>query len=927
MKQFNALTISFFLAASLIAASAFVSYSLNSQQNQQFRRLFESEIGKIRAEAQSELANKLTYLERLADRWDHHNRIPQEEREQEFKNFFADYSGFESVAWLDSSLETKWFLSAGLNGKIVNKIIPNIRSQFLKSKNQKLSQIIGIIPDTESPIFLLYVPLYLGKKFDGLFLLSGNAKKFWDSIVFGINTDEFSLSVLSGDREIYSLNKRDKILHDWEFNDEVNLLSLQWKLKLWPQEELMLQKKSPLPFVVLMAGILMACLLGLVTYLAQKARRQTSDLEETNQTLEREVEEHAEARSELKKYQDHLENLVEEKTQTIEDSNKKLVETQQRLDLAISGSNEGIWDWPDLQKDEEWWSHQFYKLLGYEFEEITASYSQFKKLLHPTDLALTIEAIKKHFENSDPYDVEFRLKTKSGEYRWFHARGDTIRDKNGKPIRMAGSLQDTHDRKIAEVELQLAKNEAEVANKTKSAFLANMSHEIRTPLNAILGYAQILQRQKNLNPDQIKSIKTIMKSGDHLLKLINDVLDISKIEAGRMEVHPTDFDLIELINGITEYFENQCVQKNLEWNFKGLESGSIMVQGDETKLRQILINLLGNSLKFTDSGQVSFLVTQKEADLYRFEIADTGQGISEDAQKSLFEPFRQHEEGLKKGGTGLGLAIVKNQIELLGGRLELESRIGHGTRFFFSLKLKPSQVKTLRGLRSKRTSEVLRLAKGQDIKVLVVDDIETNRDILSEVLTDLGVEVQVSVNARDAIGMIENQKFDVVFMDILMPEMDGIQATREIRRNISSNELKIVAITALGLEEKRKMALDAGCDDFLTKPFRVEKLVDSIAKLLPVQFTFSEDSAVAPKEDVPLDMSKVHIPQELLKPLKEAVGLCSVTQIEQLLIEVESIDEECSKMVTEFRELLNSYNVEGMIEFLNQLDRTNQKVK
>ncbi len=925
MKLFNSRNIPGILAASLILASIYLSHFINLHQTQQLRQIFQSELGKIRTEAQTALVVNLTFLERFAARWQSRDRLPKQEWEQELGNFFSDQRGFKAGAWVNASMKPKWVLNTIGSSKIVEKILPKIRPLLERSTDQKLTQVIEVLPKLESTDFIFFVPVYINGEFDGFFLLVGGFKGFWDSVVFGINSNEYSLSVFSDDREIYKLNKSKNFLAEWEFKDEVVLLGLQWKLKLWPQEKFMLQKKSPLPFVVLIAGILTACLLGLATYFAQKAWKQAKDLETTNLKLGREIEGHGQARGELKNYQDHLENLVEEKTQAVEDTNKKLINIQQRLDLAISGSNEGIWDWPDFNKDEEWWSPQFYNLLGYDFEEIEASYSQFKKLMHPTDLSRTVEAVKDHFENSAPFDIEYRLKTKSGKYRWFHAKGDTIRDENGKPIRMAGSLQDIHDRKIAQVELQQAKNEAEVANKTKSAFLANMSHEIRTPLNAILGYAQILQRQKNLNPDQIKSIKTIMKSGDHLLMLINDVLDISKIEAGRMEVYPTDFDLTELIAGIAEYFENQCVQKNLRWNFNGLGNNPIMVKGDETKLRQVLINLLGNSVKFTDSGQVSLLIDRNEPNLYRFEIADTGQGISEEAQKSLFEPFRQHEEGLKKGGTGLGLAIVKNQVQLLGGKLELESKIGQGTRFFFSLQLMPSEEKAIRNLRTKRTSEVLRIAEGQELKALVIDDIETNRDILSEVLNDLGIDVQVSANAKDGIQLIENSKFDIVFMDILMPEMDGIEATKQIRKSFSSNQLKIVAVTALGLEEKRKIALEAGCNDFLTKPFRVEKLVNSLAKLLPVEFTFSEDDTMEPKEIRPLDISKIQIPDEILTPLKDAVELCSVTQIEKLLMDVESIDEECSKMADEFRALLSNYNVEGMIELLNQLDKANQK--
>jgi CheY-like chemotaxis protein len=235
-------------------------------------------------------------------------------------------------------------------------------------------------------------------------------------------------------------------------------------------------------------------------------------------------------------------------------------------------------------------------------------------------------------------------------------------------------------------------------------------------------------------------------------------------------------------------------------------------------------------------------------------------------------------------------------------------------------------VKANQSSQLKGAPEVLCIAKGQELKALVIDDIQTNRDILSEVLRDLGIDAQVSASAKDGIALIEKIKFDIVFMDILMPEMDGIEATKEIRKNISSVELKIVAVTALGLEEKRKIALEAGCDDFLTKPFRVEKLVNTIAKLLPVEFIYSENKTSEANEKLPLDISKIKIPHELLNSLNDAVGLCSVTQIEELLIEVGNIDEEYSRLVDKFKELLGLYDVDGMVELLRQLDQANQKV-
>jgi sensor domain CHASE-containing protein len=302
MKLLNSRNIPFFLAASLIIAFIYLSHFINLQQTQQLRQIFQSELGKIRTEAQTTLVDNLTFLERFADRWKSRNRIPKQEWEQELGNFFSDQRGFKSGSWLNASMEPNWVFNTDGSSKIIEKVLPKVRPLLERSTDQKLTQVIGVLPEFESTYFIFFVPVYLDEEFDGFFLLVGSFKEFWDSVVFGVNAEEYLLSVYSGDREIYSLNKSKNFLSEWEFKDEVGLLGLQWELKFWPQKEFMLQKKSPLSFVVLIAGILTACLLGLATYFAQKARKQAKDLKSTNLKLGREIEEHGQAREELKNY-------------------------------------------------------------------------------------------------------------------------------------------------------------------------------------------------------------------------------------------------------------------------------------------------------------------------------------------------------------------------------------------------------------------------------------------------------------------------------------------------------------------------------------------------------------------------------------------------------------------------------------------------
>jgi len=461
------------------------------------------------------------------------------------------------------------------------------------------------------------------------------------------------------------------------------------------------------------------------------------------------------------------------------------------------------------------------------------------------------------------------------------------------------------------IQLQKAKEVAEAANQEKSIFLANMSHDIRTPLNAIFGYAEILQRDKDLQPHQRESVSTIENSGRHLLALINDILDISKIEVGRMELQNTNFDLNEMIKGLSIMYQIRCEEKGLTWRVEGLDNRQILVHGDEGKLRRVLSNLLGNAVNFTESGEVTLQVSEEEPNRFLFEVIDTGAGIPQEDQEVIFKPFQQSEEGAMKGGTGLGLAIAKRYIELMGGNLALESEPKAGSRFFFTVPLPPSTGDV--SLSSNDGKQIVHLADGYQVKALVADDTKENRDVLSKILSDIGVEVMLAENGQEAVEMVRSHQPDIVFMDIRMPVMDGIEATKQILEEFGLDRLKIVAISASALAHQQEKYSEVGFDAFIAKPFLAEQVYDCLANLLHIEYEREIDDSPE------LELSEIVIPEELLQRLKAAAEIYNVTKLPDYLDEVESLGPAGKRLAKHLRTLIRNYDMETILALLSQI--------
>jgi PAS domain S-box-containing protein len=537
-------------------------------------------------------------------------------------------------------------------------------------------------------------------------------------------------------------------------------------------------------------------------------------------------------------------------------------EANSRFDLVNQATNEGLWDMvvfdqlnPVHENSPIWYSSKLRGLLGYNDEnDFPSLVSSWMYSLHPEDRDMSVKLFIDHVADitgETTYNIESRMKLKSGKYRWFNAVGTTLRDENGLPLRIAGSIRDITERKQAEDALRMAINsaekarkQAEIANQAKSTFLANMSHELRTPLNGILGYTQILSRDKEITSKQLEGINIIQRSGEYLLTLINDILDLSKIEADRVELYPVDIHFAEFMQGIVELFQMRAEQKGISFIYEPLNTLPAGVRADEKRLRQVLINLLANAIKFTNLGGVCLRVGYNQG-LLRFEIEDTGVGIPEEDLEKIFLPFQQSGDKYSKAeGTGLGLSITKRIIEMMHGQLEVKSTYGRGSVFWFELAL--PEVSNL--LTHKQTHQKVITGFAEASKnILVLDDKMENRLVLKHLLTPLGFNIIEADNGKEGLSQLNQNQIDIILTDLVMPVMDGFEFARRVRGMEKYQSLPMIAVSASVFDYHQQQSVEAGCNEFIPKPVRADVLLASLQRYLHLTWLYDREQQTTTK--------------------------------------------------------------------------------
>jgi PAS domain S-box-containing protein len=574
-----------------------------------------------------------------------------------------------------------------------------------------------------------------------------------------------------------------------------------------------------------------------------------------------------------------------------------LRKSEERFDLAVRGSSDGLWDW-NVPWDELYLSPRCKELMHAEQLQTIGRFEAWSRCILADDRVGVEKALQRHFRDRAPFDVECRIRTPSSEIRWLRVRGQAVWNERGEAVRIAGSITEITQQKqtietllrlqgIAEAksqieaqaaqlatktaELEHARAASEAANRSKSEFLANMSHEIRTPMTAILGYSDLLANPSLSTEDRLDGVQRIRQNGRHLLAILNDILDISKIEAGKMTVERIECRVPEIVTEIAALMRPRAVEKGLDLRVEFAGRVPATVRSDPTRLRQILMNLMGNAIKFTERGSVRLLVgmqrlAPESCSRIVFEVVDTGIGMGREQIASLFKPFTQGDPSMARrfGGTGLGLIISRRLAEMLGGTISVTSQPGQGTTFRVEIETGPldgvGMILPIEGAELLPPDDAppghdARSGVGGDllagVRILLADDARDNRKIVSYHLRRAGATVDLAENGRMATDAVLSaaaslQGYDIVLMDMQMPELDGFAATRCLREGGFLRP--IIALTAHAMTGDREQCLAAGCDDYATKPIDPQQLLLTISRWVGRRAAVDQVAAALPRK-------------------------------------------------------------------------------
>ncbi|WP_371869748.1 response regulator [Duganella flavida] len=603
--------------------------------------------------------------------------------------------------------------------------------------------------------------------------------------------------------------------------------------------------------------------------------------------------------------------------------------SEERLQIASSAAAIGIWDW-NIVTDEMVWDEQMYRLHGLDGGTVQSPVDNLRERLHPDDAIPTVMLLQQALKGTAEFDVEFRVIWPDGSLHYLKADAMIFRDADGQPMRMVGVNYDVSASRTAEAELRrhrihleelvaertnalsVAVRQAQGANRAKSTFLANMSHELRTPLNSVIGFSRLMADSKNMLPEEKRNLAIIHRSGQHLLTLINDILELSKIEAGRAVLQTEVVNLNDMLQEVMDMVSMRAGQTGVELvlDSAGLPASARV---DGTKLRQVLLNLMSNAVKFTAQGRVTLRVrgaSRNGACELAFAVTDNGPGIAEEDQARIFEPFIQADGPGAKEGTGLGLTISREFVQLMGGTLVLQSALGAGATFSFAVAVQVTDEAPAAG-----EEEATPLAPQQRRRILVADDNADGCTLLESLLKPLGFDVAVVGDGAQALAMVDVWQPDLVFMDWRMPALDGLSATRQIRTNKDGPQPRIVMLTASAFAEEREEALNAGADEFMRKPVEQEQLYALLEQQLDLQFVRRHHGA-RPAVPAPLAREDLqHLDPALREELKTALQELNLSRVTLLL---EPLPAELGQVVARIEHMIQLHQYPQLCALLDE---------
>lgn len=635
-----------------------------------------------------------------------------------------------------------------------------------------------------------------------------------------------------------------------------------------------------------------------------------------NRRLRRVVARQQETEAALRASEERLEETVRTRTSQLQLAEQRLREVTNRLPGAIYQFLMKV----DGSYAFSFCSEGFEEMTGVPVAEALRDVRTVWANIHPDDLKELDRRARHSAATMTKYEQDLRFSEPGGRRWWIRAESEPERDSDGS-MRWNGNMMDITERKRLEGELAIAKSAAEAANRAKSAFLANMSHEIRTPMNAILGFSRLLLREGGFAGVHRQNIETIHRSGEHLLGIISDILEMSKIEAGRLELRATAFDLHALLGDLERMFELKAEERSLRFSVEHAGDLPRFVHGDEAKLRQVLINLVGNAVKFTEHGGVAVRMSVvehlAEGVEVRAEVSDTGVGIAAEELPQLFQQFEQTSSGKRTGvGTGLGLAISRKFVHMMGGNIEVASELGRGTTFRFTVLLGLAAT-TPAGPPTDERRVARVTGTAEPLRILIADDNPENGEVLQQILEAAGFETWVAYDGETAVSVFAAWRPRVVLMDLRMPGLNGYEAIRRIRKLQNGAAVTIIAVTASVFEEDRRHVFEAGGDEFLGKPLRDSVLFATLQRFTGVEYEYSDDATPPASEEPAKPVTATDVVAALTPATRETLRTASLAaDYYVIMATIDELAGRAPSVAAALRTHAENFDYSGLIELL-----------